>query len=541
MPGQDLSAIELKDAPASHWTKPGLAMYDLQPYLRPLPLPLLPETLARYLSSCKPLLSPAELANTQRLVAAFADGLGPELQCKLELRARECALKGSHWLSAWWEHFAYLACRAPLPIKWNVFGTLFGGTAHPDRLLRAARLLCSVGEFHLHLRSNRLAPDVLDTRGQIPLCMKQFERLFGSSRVPGRGVDALVKQPPHSEHLSYVVVFCDGHAYALRLLTAPPAADAEPRLAPVPAVALALAQIDAHASARGANASPLAALTTLQRDEWAMHRLATREALPRNAAALDRIEGALIALTLERSAPASPRELCHASHEGGDARSLWFDKPVSLIAFSNGRFGVNAEHAHFDAPVPARLFAYCNRKIAKDEARGATAPPSSQASEWRPLDFELPSTVVDAIEAAPAALAPLRTSNRLVPIRFEGGGRVKALAVRPISSDSVVQMALQLAQLRDQGELVATYESATTRRFALGRTETIRSCSLAATAFARAMEDRSATRAERLAALGHALKEHGEWLIACGSGRGKHPSRSCPSLVDEYSQCDLHC
>ena len=536
------TGVALHEAPATHWTVPGLAMNDLQANLRPLPLPLLSETLARYLSSCKPLLTPAEFAETQKYVANFATGAGPELQQLLERRAQQTAAEGSHWLSAWWEHFAYLSCRAPLPIKWNVFGTLLGCTAHADRHLRAARILHAFAEFYVHLLAGRLSPDVLDTRGSIPLCMRQYARLFASSRVPGEGVDTLVARPSTDGDAHHAAIFCEGHAYSLRLLR-PADASSGGELRPVEVTTLAagLASIDAHAARRGPSAHPLAALTALERDTWARARAATIESSTDNAAHVSRIEGSLVALTMDRASPSDVDELCAMSHEGGDGTSVWFDKPISLLTYANGRCGVNAEHAHFDAPVPARLFSYVSRRIASAEAHDdasrapaahaaglspldgqATPLPATSASEsWRPLDFtRLPAGVLAALAGAPAAFEETRRGNRLVPIRFEGGGRKEALPLRPLSADSLVQMALQLAQLRDQGELVATYESATTRRYAAGRTETIRSCSVASSAFARAMDDPAADRATRLRLLGAALKEHGDWLINCSSGRG---------------------
>ena len=90
------------------------------------------------------------------------------------------------------------------------------------------------------------------------------------------------------------------------------------------------------------------------------------------------------------------------------------------------------------------------------DAAGAPMPQLAAAppAPWQTLDFALPPGVQAAIASAPAAFEATRAGNRLVPMRFEGGGRRACLALRPLSADSVVQMALQLAQLRDQGELV---------------------------------------------------------------------------------------
>lgn len=53
---------------------------------------------------------------------------------------------------------------------------------------------------------------------------------------------------------------------------------------------------------------------------------------------------------------------------------------------------------------------------------------------------------------------------------------------------------MQLAYYRDQGKPCATYESASTRMFKLGRTDTIRSCTEASVAFCKAMQDPTADR-----------------------------------------------
>lgn len=70
--------------------------------------------------------------------------------------------------------------------------------------------------------------------------------------------------------------------------------------------------------------------------------------------------------------------------------------------------------------------------------------------------------------------------------RYSGYGKdfIKSCRVSP---DVYVQLALQLAYYRLYGKLTATYESASTRRFLLGRVDCIRAASLEALAWATAM------------------------------------------------------
>lgn len=159
--------------PAAHWTIAGAATHELQSSLPSLPLPPLADTLRRYLDSCRPLLTAAEFAATEFAVTAFASETGPLLQRQLEERAQACVEKGTHWLAEWWDHYAYLSCRVPLPVKWNIFGTALNSSRSTQRLRRAARLALAAASFHVHLAAGRIAPDSLDTRGNIPLCMEQ--------------------------------------------------------------------------------------------------------------------------------------------------------------------------------------------------------------------------------------------------------------------------------------------------------------------------------------------------------------------------------
>lgn len=71
-----------------------------------------------------------------------------------------------------------------------------------------------------------------------------------------------------------------------------------------------------------------------------------------------------------------------------------------------------------------------------------------------------------------------------------GKGQMKKFKCSP---DGWAQMAIQLAYYRMFGEPCATYESAQTRKFKLGRTETIRSASVDSKAFCEIMEDPKST------------------------------------------------
>lgn len=72
--------------------------------------------------------------------------------------------------------------------------------------------------------------------------------------------------------------------------------------------------------------------------------------------------------------------------------------------------------------------------------------------------------------------------------RFKGFGKdfIKSCKCSP---DAFIQLAMQLAYYRLYGHLVATYESAGTRRFLLGRVDCIRSASVEALKWVQSMTE----------------------------------------------------
>lgn len=550
------------EQPAVHWTIGGERTFALQPKLPPLPLPTLDETIARFLKSCEPLLSVDEMRSTTSLADAFLKGEGAKLQARLEARAAECndqrPYPHVHWLEEWWDRYAYLSDRTPLPVRYNIFGTLYScqGTSSAEaRLMRAAQLLRSAALFYLELRAEAIAPDSLDTRGNVPLCMFQYSRLFGSSRVPGEVEDKLVTTQTAVGH---VVVLSHGRAWSLRIIDGLHDASAgvwdgwsnarasndleitgphkRPSVASVGEIAAALAEIERRTAQMGSNMLPVSLLSTLPRHEWAAHRKALQQACDVNSVSLKVIESSLLVLSLCRDAPTDAASLCKATHEGGEhGGCLWYDKPLTLIIYANGMAGAHMEHAHFDAPVTSRAFAFIARAIEDGDADPAAGPSpplaagsSDALARLSHLTFDLSTlpSVRQAMGPARAAFAALSANNDLVPVRFDGVGG-QALRAAKIPPDSLMQMALQLAQWRDQHKLVATYETATTRRFLHGRTETIRSCSIEVAAFVRAMDELGSTgsanarhKVAARIALAKAMKEHMDWLSACSSGKG---------------------
>ena len=246
---------------------------------------------------------------------------------------------------------------------------------------------------------------------------------------------------------------------------------------------------------------PLSKLTGQNRTKWAQARSHLKELDPNNASTLDIIEKAMFHVSLDQTSPAPDKLATRAKAcLTGDGSNKWFDKPVTLVQFRNGKGGTNGEHSWADAMVVVKAFDLAME--AADEHISKYGPPKvptaadlAAADLVAPtkLTFKLDTHMNGAIEEASADLSSLISSVDLDVVEFPHFGKGFFRRYRLVA-DSVCQMAIQLAWAKlHPGEVAATYESAHTRLFYHGRTETIRTMCKEVLAFTSAMLDDKAT------------------------------------------------
>ncbi|CAH1238849.1 CROT [Branchiostoma lanceolatum] len=167
----------------------------------------------------------------------------------------------------------------------------------------------------------------------------------------------------------------------------------------------------------------------------------------------------------------------------GDCFNRWFDKSYNTLMFNNGTLASNCDHAAFDGIVLVVLNLYMDQKII--EAQGV----------WKASDLKV----------------------HCLKFMTFGKNFTRSHKLHP---DGLIQLSLQLAYYRTYGKPAPTYETASTRKFYMGRTETCRTCTPEAVAFCRAMVDRNTTSAEKLQAL-RTANEKFIWLMGeCMLNRG---------------------
>ncbi|KAF9438342.1 Carnitine O-acetyltransferase mitochondrial [Entomortierella beljakovae] len=498
-----------------------------QSELPPLPIPPLDQTLDRYLESVRPLTTDQEYENTVAAVEEFrgkaqesgtksGHGQGKILDARLRAHAKGCEKRSTSWLAEWWDEWAYFAHRDSSTFFVNYYFGFQDDTRMPTQTARAALLVSLALEFRQLIATRTLTPDMARNA---PFCMNMYQYLFNYARIPGSPADTAVGFP--TETNNHITVVRNGKFYIFETLHIPskPTSVLSPR-----EIMIQLERIKKMADDDNANVPEVGILSTGQRDQVAKDRNTLFEAHLSNRAHMEKIESSIFVLCLDSTSPSTCEEFSRSCWHG-DGASRWFDKCFQLIVFANGRAGMNGEHSKMDATPTSRL---CRFLI--DEAQARDLPDfrnlnaedlyecASALDKPQPLNFVTSNALDNAISGAHAYFKATVDSHEMVPTEFKdyGKGLIKAFKMSP---DAYVQMALQLAYYRMHGELVGTYESAATRKYRHGRTETARSCSIESKAFCLAMDNPDVDLKTRAAACRAAVARHAKYTAWAVDGQ----------------------
>uniref|UniRef100_A0A8C0R725 Carnitine palmitoyltransferase 1C n=1 Tax=Canis lupus dingo TaxID=286419 RepID=A0A8C0R725_CANLU len=451
-------------------------LFSYQRSLPRQPVPSVQDTVRKYLESVRPILSDEDFDWTSVLAQEFLRLQASLLQWYLQLKS----WWASNYVSDWWEEFVYLRSRHSLMVNSNYYMMDFlYVTPTPVQAARAGNAVHALLLYRHRLNRQEILPTLL--MGMRPLCSAQYEKIFNTTRIPGI-------QKDHIRHLRdsrHVAVFHRGRFF--RVGTHSQSGLLSPR---------ALEQqfqriLDDPSPAFWAGS---AFFVSLDSEPAGL----TRED---PAASLDAYARALLA---------------------GRGHDRWFDKSFTLIVFSNGKLGLSVEHSWADCPISGHMWEFtlateCFQLGYSADGHCKGHPDPSLPQPQR-LYWHLPEKVrSDSGASSPTKTLSGNIDCHVFPFSHFGKSFIKRCH---LSSDSFVQMALQLAHFRDRGQFCLTYESTMTRLFLEGRTETVRSCTREACNFVRAMEDKEKTEPQRRALFRLAVEKHQSLLKAAMSGQG---------------------
>ncbi|XP_073978610.1 choline acetyltransferase isoform X1 [Rhodnius prolixus] len=390
----------------------------------------------------------------------------------------------------WWLKDMYLGIPLCLPINVNP------GMVFPPRQFRGfqdmarygARIITGLSLYKDKLDRKEIEIEKATSRekGQ-PLCMSQYYRLMTSYRIPGRECDSLMTtEEAGSNPDQHIIIACRNKFYATYLRRG------NQKLSEEELSGHILQILENH---ENRSVPPVGLLTTLPRNVWAE----TREVLmerEENRESLELIEKSLAVLCLdlkpigekfmrrgiERGAKGfiqnkrDETSMAHQMLHGGGSQSntpnRWFDKTIQIIVGIDGVSGLCYEHSPAEGVALVGMIETVLESCA--DLQPSEEPLSIQSIASKELQWAEVPQLPQSINEAARLIDNFIEDLDFYVYRFDGYGKnfIKSCQVSP---DVYIQMALQLSYYKLYGKLTATYESASTRRFKLGRVDCIRS------------------------------------------------------------------
>jgi len=467
-----------------------------------LPVPTLEETATRYLRSVKPLLSKQEYDDTSKAVSNFTSpqGFGQELQKRLMAKREDPNVK--NWIYDWWNETAYLAYRDPVVPYVSYFYSHRDDRKRRDPAKRAAAITTATLEFKKQVDGGSLEPEYMK---KLPIAMSSYDFMFNCCRIPAKPAD-YPKKYSAAENKHFVVVrknqfFKVMQEVGGQQLTTK---EFEEQFRKI----YKLAEFT----------EPVGLLTSENRDTWTEVREALIAAEPRNKSSLEVIESASFVICLDDAAPVTLEERAH-QYWHGDGKNRWFDKPLQFIINDNGTSGFMGEHSMMDGTPTHRLNDTISDWIINDKLDFSSTSSRSTLPEPKLISFTLTPEIKQDISNAQTHFTNLIAAHSLRVQAYQGYGKglIKQFKCSP---DAYVQMIIQLAYHKFYGKNRPTYESAATRRFQQGRTETCRSVSIESVEWCNAMSDPSISTDKCQEMFKKAIDSHVRYITDASDGKG---------------------
>ncbi|MCC5637002.1 choline/carnitine O-acyltransferase [Nostoc sp. CHAB 5844] len=427
-------------------------MYQCQEHLPKLPLPKLENTCNQYIQMVTPLLSEPELARTKAAVIKFQQGVGVQLQKQLEMI--DCWTTQTNYLH---QEARYLEPRVSyLNERSTVVASPVLTTEKYQFTHIVAIIIFNALQFHLKIKYRQLEPDkdIFRRGSKAPLCMAQYDNLFGTIRVPEIRCDRFQKVK-NSEH---IVVIRQNIFYALKLLP-------EDKLPTVEAIAQ---QLDWILENTPSSNPPVGVLTGLPRTQWAVVRSYLKNLALENAHSLELLDSALFIVCLDEIMPPNIETLAKTAFTGDGGQNRWFDKPIQIVFNPAGQFAVTVEHSHIDGYLAARLIDEVNQEP-NILQKPLVSSSFVELETPQQLGWELDHKLLEEVERASAFAQ--RLSNEIdigVAIFDEFGSDF--IEQHGLIADAMFILSLQIASTRLHGKVgTSILQVVHTRGFRYGR------------------------------------------------------------------------
>ncbi|XP_045475596.1 carnitine O-acetyltransferase-like [Harmonia axyridis] len=462
-----------------------------------LPIPKLESTLLKFIKSCEPFVSYKVIMETRQICDSFQRKEGKALQNYLTSKAK----KSFNWLDDWYTKCAYLCSRDSLAMSTSPIMTFpphnFRKSIEHKEYI--AKLILAVMSFRKLCYCNQIP---VETWNKYPLDMGVYKKLFANIRLPKKDCDQLYHHPS-SQH---IIIMYNNNLFKMKVMNN----CGEPL-----SFRQLMERIDDVMTKGKEPGIPFGLLTSLNRDTWASvydHM----KILGDNAKFLEHIEKSMFLVNIDKTPPCpvcsdEDKKLnsCQNGFHGYGAKvngaNRWYGKTLQFFTTRDGCSGIIFEHSPVEAVPLGKMGDYIIKYISGSEWRDV---PDIILRE-RPLkmNFLASEQMLNAMTDSAEYMEEKLNNFRIHIMNFDRYGK-EFIKENKLSPDAIIQAALQFANFRVHNRFVPQHETASTRRFFLGRNDTIRSCTNEVIRFLKNMSVATQPTKEKYELLQVAVRRH---------------------------------
>ncbi|XP_044755899.1 carnitine O-acetyltransferase-like [Coccinella septempunctata] len=474
-----------------------------------LPIPKLENTLHKFIKSCEPFVSYKVIVETKEICEMFQKKEGKYLQKYLISKAQN----SYNWLDDWYTQCAYLCNRDSLPMSTSPIMTFppqkFRKTYQQREYV--AKLILAILKFRKLCYCNKLP---VETWHKYPLDMGVYKKLFANIRLPKPVCDQLYHYP-NSQH---IIIMYKNNLFKVKVMN---------NCGDPLSFRQLTERIDEVMTRGKATGIPFGLLTSLNRDTWAgvyehMKDIGNNEEL------LEHIEKSMFLINIDNPPPCpvcddEDRKLnsCQNGFHGYGPKvngaNRWYGKTLQFFSTRDGCSGIIFEHSPVEAIPLGKMADYILNYIAGDEWR--EVPDIILRERPLKMDFIPSEDIINAMNDASEHLEQKMNNFRIDILHYDRFGK-EFIKENKLSPDAIIQAALQFANLRLHNSVTPQHETASTRRFYMGRTDTIRSCTREVVRFLQNMSRVTTPTKEKFELLQDAVKRHQQITADVMMGRG---------------------
>ncbi|CAO4381415.1 unnamed protein product [Caenorhabditis nigoni] len=487
-----------------------MSTFSRQDQLPSLPVPPLVETLEKYIDSASALLTPDEKKRIEKEAHDFQHSeLGAQLQSALENRSKN----HKNWLEDWWYN-VYTEIRDPLApyVSFGALNTVYN-CVNGGQISRAADVLYHWLSVWDKIRHGKWP--VTSSRG-VTWDMDQFHHLFSSNRTPHMPrdtIDRYFKTKEEGDTPCHVIVCCNGCFWKINILN-----QDDDTLKTADELFNMLKFVKDNSSDESSGC--VSKLTTSHRDVWTTNRDELLRVSAANMRHLKDVESSILFMSLVSKNGGNDHQKLMTDALQDESWFVWQDKSVSITIYEDAQVMVQGDHSNIDAIVLLQVGDYAASRVRKELWHPQKTGSDKHFEFPERLIFELNEPLRHAISQAEVDFYKSKQLYRARPVHFFGYGNDLCRTAK-LYTDTVVQLALQLAFLKTHGSFGPIYETASTRKYFHGRTETVRGCTQQFVRFAKALTDEKKTEKEDLKKLfDSAINAHNQLMADCMDGRG---------------------